>query len=584
MPINKTDSTTNQSLITEAGNPQRTGESNPVKSYNSVSEFPTASKLGKTVAQAGDSLYVCDGRNIVPLNYGAYPRQNLDTPDQIEVTFGTGSENLTANKITGGSISATTFTNRFNYGTEIGWNAGTVMGDGNFVGLFKTVQLDLTNLDNLLFEFGFKENHAKTRLAIIIGDAGLANSSRYQLYNATVKPEIACVVLKKSDFTTPSANSTPAFTGSGVNWANVQRIEFRFTSYGTTNADLERSVLISRLGIGGWTKPTVVLSHDDIHNSLMDELPVISSRKIPGTHCVTDIEILNKGSLVSFKMTKEEIDQWMPYGWNVCAHNIGHKLFSVPIAGYSKSGSTITMTLDWGSSTNVKENITLDVGDSITVSRANWHSINGTYTVSTVSVGASQTTITFAAGNATAIDTQTGLDGGVLTLNKNNVGVDNKLLNGMIQSMGYATDPEVLAYTYGHNSNQNRQDLFANGVKVARSTGDSGGIFPFQLRRKLGVDPATSLYLPTVNQSPSFNSVLLSVPTFLLTTLSNLQTRVTELLSTGGYLSVYWHGDEPGMTTQIRLDSLNYLANLRDAGQINIINLSELKKIVESRS
>ena len=61
MPINKTDSTINQTLITEAGDPQKTGVSTPVKSFSSVSALPPASQFGKGVAQVGHILYVSDG-------------------------------------------------------------------------------------------------------------------------------------------------------------------------------------------------------------------------------------------------------------------------------------------------------------------------------------------------------------------------------------------------------------------------------------------------------------------------------------------------------------------------------------------
>ena len=104
-------------------------------SFSGVITFPDLASFQAAGGAAAHEGPVWIGEELV---YYPGDRKTVDTiPDQIEVTFGTGFENLTANRITGGGITATLFANRFNYGTEIGWNAGTVMANGHFVGLFK---------------------------------------------------------------------------------------------------------------------------------------------------------------------------------------------------------------------------------------------------------------------------------------------------------------------------------------------------------------------------------------------------------------------------------------------------------------
>lgn len=550
-------------LTAEGWNPEIIPKASLVKIFPDMTSFQAA---GGAAANPGPVW-------IGPESYNYQQQTQFDgVPDVFDVTFGTSTENLSANILTGGGITASTFANRLNYGTEIGWNAGTVMADGHYVGLFKTVSLNLSSVDNLLFEFGFPENSANTRINIIIGSA--TNNSRAVVLNGYSKPEVCCISLKKSDFS--------QFAGTGANWSNVTRIEFRFTSQVTTNPDLRRSMVIMRMAAGGYTKPTVILSHDDIASQLMNELPVIQNRKIVGTHFVTDTEILNSGAATFGKMTRSQIDQWVRAGWLVCAHNIEHKAFSIPVSGYSKTGSTVSLTVDWGSSSNVKENITLVNGDTITLERIAIYSLNGTWTVTGVTQGASKSTITFDHGNTTAIDSRANLDGGVMTINKYNIRDDNQVLNKMIEANGYLSDPEVMAYTYGHNGSTARRQLFLNGVRVCRSTGaKDNDSFLFQPRRKYGLDVFTQVN--TQNNAISYNSALFDIPTFQLTTLTNLQTRVNDLLNYGGVLSVYWHGDEPGMTTQIMLDSLNYLADLRDIGQINLITFTDLKNMISNQ-
>ena len=59
------------------------------------------------------------------------------------------------------------------------------------------------------------------------------------------------------------------------------------------------------------------------------------------------------------------------------------------------------------------------------------------------------------------------------------------------------------------------------------------------------------------------------------------------LLPRGGVGSVYWHGDQlddgPGMTDAGQIESINYLADLRDAGVIELITFDELDAMVSAR-
>ena len=578
MPINKTDSTTNQTLITEAGNPQRTGESNPVKSYTSVSNLPTASQFGKGVAQVGDSLFVSDGRNIEPLNGGGYQRYPIDS-DPIEIDFSFRQGSIAA----GGGMPAITFSNGVQYGTEFGWNAGTVMADGYYAAISKSITaVDLSNLDNFVFEMGFSGNHSNTKVYLIFSSSGSAGtaSHRATILNGTEKPEVCAFTLRKSDFS--------LFGTGGVNWAAVNYVEIRFTHNGaTTNADTKRSMFAYRIGIGGYTKPKVVISCDDIATQLMATLPLCQQRNIKGTHFVTDTEVINGGVYKNGKMTKAQLDQWAALGWDFAAHNVNHKAFGLAIGAYSKSGTVVTMEIAWGTVNNIKEEITLAVGDKITVTRCNRTGVNGNWTVASVAaIGTDTRQLTFDTGSAAAVDSQGTIggtqiyDGGVLSIDKYDVGADNLTLQNMIEAEGYPVNKKIMAYTYGQHDFKAKKALFNNGVKIMRTTAGAGtGGVPsiVQIRRKHGLSPST--FVDYSDNTPRFNSNLFSFPTLQLTTLSALQTEIDKLLLTGGVYSVFWHGDETGafpMTTQIMLDVLNYLANLRDLGLIELIQFNDL--------
>jgi hypothetical protein len=226
---------------------------------------------------------------------------------------------------------------------------------------------------------GFSGNHTNTRVQIAFGStAGNigVTSHRYTYANGAEKPEVVALTLRKSDFA--------QWGTSGVDWANVSFIDIRFISAASTNADTKRSMIMYRVGIGGYTKPKVLISCDDIATQLMATLPLCQQRNIKGTHFVTDSEIINGGKYRTGKMSKAELDQWVAAGWDFAPHNIGHKAFALAVGAYSKSGTVVTMEVAWGTSTNIKEEITLAVGDKITVSRCNRDGVNGTWTVASV--------------------------------------------------------------------------------------------------------------------------------------------------------------------------------------------------------
>jgi hypothetical protein len=525
----------------------------------------------------------------IPVNAGILPwpaHEPLESePFNIDLSLLQGS--VTG----GGGITATPFANGLSYGTEFGWQAGTVMADGHYVSINKTLPaLNLSNVDNFVFELGFSGNHTNTRIVIIFGStAGNAGvtSHRFTYGNGSEKPEVVALTLRKSDFGGPWGTT-------GVDWANVNYIEIRFTSGATTNADTKRSMFAYRVGIGGYTKPKVLISCDDIATQLMATLPLCQQRNIKGTHFVTDTEIINGGKYRSGKMSKAELDQWVEAGWDFAPHNIGHKAFALAVGAYSKSGTVVTMEVAWGTVQNIKEEITLAVGDKITVSRCNRTGVNGNWTVTSVAaIGANTRQLTFDTGSATAVDSQATIggtqiyDGGVLSIDKYSVGQDNLILANMIEAEGWPCNREIMAYTYGQHDFSAKKQLCANGVKLMRTTAGAGsGGLPaiLQIRRLHGLSPSTTVYHDVNDVAPRYNSNLYSFPTLQLTTLNALQTDINKLLLTGGVYSVFWHGDENGMTTQIMLDVINYLADLRDAGQIELIRFDDLISLVEAQA
>lgn len=554
------------------GGVSRSGGGNAtIQSVNSISGLST----GVGVSQIGNSLFVSDGKNITPINGGGYKRAEIDV-DPIEIDFALAH----TSKTNGGGITATTFANGTQYGTEFGWNAGTVMADGHYVAISKALTpLDLSNLDNFVFELGFSGNHTNTRIVIVFGSAGSAGtaSHRATVFNGTEKPEVCALTLRKSDFA--------LFGTGGVNWASVNYIEIRFTHNGaTTNADTQRSMFVYRVGIGGYTKPKLVISCDDIATELLPIFDLVKQRNIKGTHFVTDTEILNGGLYKNGKMTKAQLDEWAAAGWDFAPHNVNHKAFGLAVGAYSKTGTVVTMEIAWGSSTNIKEEISLAVGDKITVSRCNRTGVNGNWTVSSVAaLGANTRQLTFDTGSATAVDSQGTIggtqvyDGGVLSIDKYDVGADNLTLQNIIEAEGYPVNKQIMAYTYGQHDFKAKKALFNNGVKIMRTTAGAGtGGVPsiVQIRRKHGITPST--FVDYSDNTPRFNSNLFSFPTLGLTTLNALQTEINKLLLTGGVYSVFWHGDEQGMTTQIMTDVINYLADLRDSGQIDLITFEDL--------
>lgn len=507
-----------------------------------------------------------------------------------------------ATKIYFGYTDAQTFLNTTGMapnGIEIGWNAGITSTDGWYVGVSKTFSTpwDLSNTDRIMYEFGWYKNHTNTRINIILWD-GSGNALRFVLLNGSEKPQQFAQTFLKSQFT--------QFVGSTFNWNNVTKTDIRFVNSAQTSDD-SRSMALYRVTAGGYTKPTVVISCDDIYSGdgvgtdalgLMAMLPTCISRNVKGTHFVTDYEILNGGQGASYKMTQTQVQQWCNAGWNICCHNIQHRPFAIDVASYSKAAQIVTMVINWGSSTNLKGTataFTLVAGDYITVSRCYWDNVNGTYPVISVTQGASQTTITYDVGNSTAVTTQSVADGGVISVDKYSVKNDNQLLRTMIKQQGYKTNDAIMAYTYGQNDEKARTALAENGVRIARTTFGNGTNGEYSTGLQLGITQISrknGLVLATKNTTSTtlsqLNSKMLTVPTYGFNgLLAPVQSIISSLIQTGGLFSIYWHGEQQtdgaNMTDQAQIDLINYLADLRDAGTINLITFDQLDQMICTR-
>ena len=483
---------------------------------------------------------------------------------------------------------------------EIGWNAGIASTAGWYVSVEKTFSSpwDLSNTDRIMYEFGWYKNHALTRINIILRDGAGNQMIFIGLLDGVEKPQQYAQVFLKSQFT--------QFVGSTFNWNNVTRTDVRFVNSVSVTDD-SRSMALYRVTAGGYTKPTVVISCDDIYSGdgvgtdalgLMAMLPTCISRNVKGTHFATDVEILNGGQGNSYKMTQTQVQQYISAGWTICCHNIQHRPFAIDVASYSKAAQIVTMVINWGSSTNTKgttTGFTLVAGDYITVSRCNYDNVNGTYPVISVTQGASQTTIIYDVGNATAVPTVSVGDGGVISVDKYSVKNDNQLLRTMIKQQGYKTNDAIMAYTYGQNDEKARTALAENGVRIARTTFGNGTNGEYYTGFQNGVTQISrknGLVLGTKNTSSTMvmqlNSKMLTLPTILYQgVLATIQSAISSLVQTGGLLSIYWHGEQQtdgaNMTDQSQIDLINYLADLRDAGTINLITFDELDQMICTR-
>ena len=484
-------------------------------------------------------------------------------------------------------------------GIEIGWNAGTYTS-GNYVAAQKTLSpaWDLSNTDRITYEFGWYKNAQFTRVTMLLIDNAGSIMAFSSLLNGQEKPQQWSQVLLKSQFS--------LISGSSFNWSNVVRTDVRYHTNLST-ADESRSMVLYRITAGGYTKPTVVISCDDIYSGtgtgaaalgLNAMLPTCIARNVKGTHFVTDTEILNGGQGTSYKMTQTQVQAWCNAGWSICCHNIQHRPFAIDVASYSKTTSVVTMVINWGSSTNLKgttTGFTLVAGDYITVSRCTWNNVNGVYPVISVTQGASQTTITYDVGNSTAVPTVSVGDGGVISVNKYNVKNDNQLLRTMIKQQGYKTNDAIMAYTYGQNDEVARQALLENGVRIARTTGGNGTNPEYSTGLQLGttqISRKNGLVVATKNTTSTtvmqLNSKMMTLPTMLYDgVLATVQSNVNSLVQTGGLLSIYWHGepatDGVNMTDQAQIDLINYLADLRDAGTIDLITFDQLDAMISQR-
>ena len=605
----------------------------------------------------------------------------------------------------GGLTDANTFANGIvQYGVEFGWNAGlTSIAASSYVGIQKTFSTawDLSNTDRLFFEMGFKQSAVNTRINLLLTDGSgnimiattvpVPNSpvtGTNSLLNSTEKPPTYAIMLLKSDF--------QLFSGASFNWATLTKVTFRLTTYGFTAAGDKTSMVVWRMTAGQYTKPKVVISCDDIatydplnptpgNKGLMAMYDVCVKRKVRGTHFVTDNEISNGGTSNN-KMTQSQVQAWVNAGWNICCHNMMHNPYGVTITAYSKVGTVVTFTAQWGSATNVKgtnsgtpqSSFTVLPDDYITVSRCTSDNVNGTWKVITCTVGTASTTITVDVGNSTAIDNQTG-ESGIFFPIKYDVQKWNSSLRNVIKQQGYRTNDAIMAYTYGMNDQNARDALARNGVRIARTTGGPGtasetfsGFYAngiTQIAAKYGITTSTRVdgEYPTLCANSKLMTLTTAAPTMDGVTLngalsnsttpnqtinftltsgtnfihmptsgvvyidseaisytgktmgpSNLQGAITGctrgvngtavashltaaavsinpvtavrglmegLLPRGGLLSLYWHaeGDTTRFSDQDLIDLINYLADLRDGGQIELITFEELDAMISSR-
>lgn len=541
--------------------------------FASIAEFNAAggaSAYGDGPVWIAGELFWCDGGVSISESGRPISLSTEDVPPIYDIAMTSLESTVTRNgaaMTVGGSRAI----NRID-GTRLEWDSGLGLADGNFIAVTYIFPspIDISELDRLMFEFSHDNNWIDTRLQIIVSGANdLVNTSRF-IYQAIAHSPSVALMLLKSDFST--------FTGTGVNWSNLTRIDFRFTKHTADNANQRARMDLHRLAIGQYTKPKILFTVDDNATELYEIFKRHESKKITPDVFVTDYEIATENNWAStLKCTIAQNMEMQDAGYRFYPHNIDHRAYSHTIEAVSRSGDTVTITIGgYGSISGSATDMLPIAGEFIAI---DWHrseQLNGIWEVDSITAGTSATnsTIVITVPGASFPDDSVA-NGGTVTVLKYDYIKDVRLLRQMIKRAGLATNDRYLAYTGGRNSLTVHERLSSEaGIVLARATANVPHSFPeantagvMQIDRKYGRG----------GQSTRFFSII----TNLLTNAAALQTLINRLIATGGLLSIFTHGDD---ISEANIDAIyELLYSYAQAGTIDIIQMHELEAIINGK-
>lgn len=536
--------------------------------YPSISALPSAAQFGKGFAQVGSSLYVSDGVWWGDQNSKPYLSVSEATAKDIPPVYDIAMTNLAStvarSGLTAGNSRATDIVG---YGTSLEWDANSGVVNGNFISVkyLPSTPLNLSNIDALMFEFGVENNIAGVSLQIIVGDVASTALSRFSYGNGAYKAPLEALSLLKSDFST--------FAGAGADWSSIARVEFRFSAVSAVNTNNAAKMTVMRMVAGAKTRPLVLLTHDDNATQLYNAYQRNANLNLKPDFFVTDFELPGEvGFESTVRASHAQNKQLVEQGIRFLPHNIEHRAVAQNITGASISGTTVTLTLEESGYKGNQQIVMPIVGRQIIVEDSGIPQIDGTWTVTDVTLsamGSGTSTVTYTVGAGITFNTYTVGIGGKMTVVDYDLVTDLKLMQSMIDRAGYPTSKRYMAYTYGRTSRAQRAKLAAAGISLARGTTSVTVESTFQINRKYGAGGVSGRYL--------------NIPTSNITSVAGLQTILTRLMLTGGVASVYFHGDEGGLTSGVIDEMLQLLAQYRDNGLVDLINMDALEAHINAR-
>lgn len=331
------------------------------------------------------------------------------------------------------------------------------------------------------------------------------------------------------------------------------------------------------MAVGMKTRPMILFTQDDNAVELYNAHVRNASLNLRADMFVTDYELPTEDNRLTTKCTIDQDKVLAAAGYRFMPHNIDHAAYSQVISSYSRVGDVVTLVVGpYGSNGNKPVSEIMPVaGEYVIIEESKAAQLNGRWAVDSITLGTPTTNSTIVITVAGAsFDNSASSDGATLTVEKYVVERDIQLLQQQIVRSGLPTSKRYVAYTYGSNSRTIRNTMSRIGIQLARSTSGASTqqeydvtIPVFQIARKFGIG----------GQSDR----LLSLPTILLTTAATLQTAIDKLLLTGGVLSVFTHGDD---ISTANIDACYALiAQYRDSGQVDIVNMSELEAEINAR-
>lgn len=511
----------------------------------------------------GDEQRVIIDNNAIML--GTNDNTSLDVLPKYDLQLTGLSASVARNgaaMTTGGSRA----TNRQD-GTDLEWDAGLGLADGDWVSVryVPTTPLDLSDTDRIMLEITHDNNWINSRLQLVfssVANSSTGASSRVVLSGGKHLSEMAWMTLK-SDFAT--------FSGSGVNWADVKSIEFRFTKHTATNTNQRAKMGLKRMTVGQKTRPMVLLTYDDNATELYDGYVRNKSLGFSPDIFLTDYETPLDPTWTSTKCSLAQDKELAAAGYHFYPHNIKHKAYSFAVSSYSRSTNTVTVNF---STANNADDVLPVVNGYILIEESSAEQMNGRWQVTGITgSGAGPYAVTFTVTGA-SFDNSGVADGTTLTVESYDLQSDIKQLRAKIRATGLPTGDRYQAATYGAISVDNMKKMSEIGVRLMRSTSGQGTqqeplttAMVFQINRKYGMGGQSTR--------------LLALPTHLLTTAAALQTLIDRLLLVGGVLSVFTHGDDISIANFDACHAL--LASLRDLGQIDVVNMSQLDYHINAR-